>query len=210
MIDGRRVRLRPWVVALLVLAATARAALAQAPTSPGPYVLDARGVTITLPNDPAFFPPLAADSFIPGRGFGADLGAHVYRGRLGRSALGFGANWLWLRGTTSTTRTGPGVHSVFTAVAPQVSFNFGTGAGWSYIGGGAGIGSISSSTHPAAGAGASLDGGQQLAINVGGGAKWFFSKRKAVAFDVRFHRLMGRGGVPGASLMAVSAGFALR
>lgn len=201
-------------------------AYAQTPGPPGPYVIDLRGITSGLPNAPEFFPQAAVTAFVPGRGFGVDMGAHVYLSRLGSSRLGIGLNVIRLRGTTSqpadtavagaagATSAGAtgaaSIHATLTTVAPQVSFNFGTRSGWSYLSGGAGVGEITATALPAGLPSTRKSSGQVMAINVGGGARWFMKRRLAFGLDLRFHRFAAGAQTPGATLFAASVGVSMR
>jgi hypothetical protein len=167
---------RTAVVLTALLAGLAAPAAAQAPAAPppGPYVADVRVAT--------------------GRGLGVDLGAHVYIASLGSSRIGVGGTWLRLPGTTAedvvTGETAQGDPSV-TAIAPQLSFNFGTAAGWSTLS--AGYGRARLGTGEWAGS-----------INAGGGARWFLTDHAALGFDVRYHRLDAD------SVFAFSVGLSLK
>jgi opacity protein-like surface antigen len=97
-------------------------------------------------------------------------------------------------------------------IAPQLSFNFGTHEGWSYLSGGYGI----STTHTEVntpdsfgGEGGSSDR-RTSALNFGGGARWFLREHLAVGFDVRFHRLLARNPVPTTQMVGLSVGVSLR
>jgi hypothetical protein len=188
------------VLGLAVLAGTAPAA-AQATSPPGPWAIDVRGVTSPVPEDVVFYPPLAATARIPTRGFGLEGGAHVYLFNLGASRVGIGASALNVRAVTnpppspptssgSGTTMAPPRQSVqldLRIVAPQLSFNFGTRNGWSYVSAGAGFGDVITRT---AGASAGRRHSQRLNVmNVGGGARWFFLSHLAFGFDVRLHRV---------------------
>lgn len=95
-------------------------------------------------------------------------------------------------------------------VAPQVSVNFGSRDGWSYLSAGLGIASVTTRTEEVS------DGrrgsGQLRSVNFGGGARWFITPRVAFGFDVRAHKLAasGSGGTPAMTMMAVNAGLSLR
>ena len=236
--------LRPAAICLLwlgTLSGTPAAAQIAAPAPPGPYVIDVRGATIALPRDPAFFPPVPTGTIIPSRGYGIEVGAHVYRIRLGPGRLGIGASVLRVRGTaspaqptsgstsgsTSTTSapaTRPDVDATLTIFAPQLSFNFGSADGWSYVSAGAGNAHVSTGTSAFGGAGSgvppttasTIDSETLSSVNFGGGARWFAKSRLAFSFDLRFHLLSASGGsdtspaTPGIRLMSASAGLSLR
>jgi hypothetical protein len=202
-------------LALLIVPVSA---IAQTPEPPGPYVIDVRGTTMGIPNNPAFFPPLASGTAVPARGFGFDTGVHVYPVSLGVARVGVGANVLYARGHIASSD----VTSTVRMVAPQLSFNFGTRQGWSYLSAGYGGGSLRSdaplvvdaSSTAATGAavvsGGSVNTGRIGAVNLGGGARWFLSGHAALGLDVRFHRLSATATTPRVTLVSVSVGLSLR
>lgn len=187
-------RLLEFVAALLIPAAASAQDVLPGP--PGPYVFDLRGTTMGVPQAFGFYPAIPADALVPARGFGLDAGGHVYFGQWGPARLGIGASYVHVRGTS-----GEDIAITARLVAPQLSFNFGTSRGWSYVSGGAGVAQVSGRASPAAGADAASRGsGALLALNVGGGARWFFAPRFAITFDLRLHRIAEqapRGGAPG-------------
>ena len=190
--------MRSLVVAVLVLAASPVAA--QGPNAIAGYVIDLRGATAGLPNEAAFFPGIPVDTVVPARGFGFDVGGHVYLFTLGPSRLGVGVNYVSVRGTS------PGIATNVRTVVPQVSFNFGTADGWSYLSAGLGRASVRTTVDTETGALTSEFDGLS-AVNYGGGARWFLRRRLAVGFDVRFHRVSGP---PRANLLALAVGFSVR
>jgi len=177
-----------WTAVGLLLLLTGGNAWAQAPEPVGPYVLDARVTTATLPTDPAFYPPLANDTFIPGRSWGGEVGGAVYPWQVGPARLGLGASLLRTRGTAAL-KGADAIVANLTALVPQVSLNFGTGMGWSYLSGGVGSGTVSTRVTDAKGQIGRAATGRRLALNVGGGARWFSNRHVALGFDARFHRL---------------------
>ena len=191
-----------------------------APAPPGPYVVDVRGASSGLPQGAAFLPPLAADTPAPSRGHGFDVGGHVYFGRFGGARLGFGASLVNVRGkavtpratsspTTSSTPTGPpGVRVTMRTIAPQVSLNFGTTDGWSYLSGGVGITDVTAGTVDLVEI--SRDSGSLMTVNAGAGARWFVKRRLGVGFDARLHRLAKTDTMSGSMLFSISAGISLR
>ena len=192
-----RARLRHLGLVLLLLAPVA--AHGQALDPPGPWVLDVRGATSGLPSDTAFFPSLAVDTLVPSRGFGFDVGAHVYLFSLGPSRIGVGASYVEARGTTDT------VTANVRTVAPQVSFNFGSSNGWSYLGAGLGRAWVRTTAVQLSGT-AEQETGGVASINFGGGARWFLTSRIGVGFDVRWHRLAS---TPKTMLLSAGAGFSI-
>ena len=229
------------LLGLGVLAGTPASAQITAPDPPGPYVIDVRGATSAIPQDAGFFPPVPTATLIPSRGYGIDVGAHVYLMRLGSGRLGIGANVLRVRGTASPKApssgstsastpaprlppTTPDVDATLTTVAPQLSFNFGSADGWSYVSAGLGRAHMTTGSSAFGGEGSgtdltparSVDGGTRSSLNVGGGARWFTKRHLAYSFDVRFH-IVSAGAEQGTSpatprttLVAASVGISLR
>ena len=101
---------------------------------PGPYVVDLRGTTGGLPGSAPFYPPLGSTIEVSSRGLGFDVGGHVYLDASGLPRLGLGASFLRIRGSS------PESAAIVELIAPQVSLNFGSGNGWSYLGAGLGAG----------------------------------------------------------------------
>ncbi|MBI4263095.1 MAG: hypothetical protein HY657_01855 [Acidobacteria bacterium] len=189
-------------------------------------MLDVRGTTVGLPQDTSFLTPVPSGTVIPARAFGLDIGAHVYPLRLGAARLGLGANLLWARratspptptstSTTTVTRTIPDVLAELRTLAPQVSVNFGTRDGWSYLSAGLGVMEVDV-TRSGVGTRVSRDSGRLRSINVGGGARWFGNDHLAFGFDVRFHVIQAEARpvplaqTPRTTLVSASAGISLR
>jgi hypothetical protein len=165
-----------------------------------------------LPEEGEFYPPLPSGALIPARGFGLEAGAHVYLGRrLGPARLGVGASFAYIRGATDDTSASARL------LAPQLSFNFGTSEGWSYLSGGAGVADITGRVSGMEEAEVTATrSGFVLDLNVGGGARWFITRHVAVGFDLRLHRLgsgraeEGVAGTPSTMLLLASAGLSLK
>ena len=185
---------------------TAAQVLASGP--PGPYVIDIRGATAGLPSGSEFYPPLGTTAAISSRGFGLEAGGHVYLAVLGMPRLGLGASFVQLRGTSDDATV------TLRLIAPQLSFNFGTGNGWSYLSAGLGAGRLE--TEVASAPPARARTGTLRAINFGGGARWFLGTHLGVGFDVRFHRLAAgqiEGGVtltPRQTALTAAVGISLK
>ena len=188
------------LLAAVALVAAAAPAAAQVPDPVAGYVIDFRGATSGLPKESTFFPAIPTDTIIPARGFGINVGGHVFVLGLGPSRLGLGATYLRTRGTT------PGVVTNVSVVAPQLSFNFGTANGWSYLSAGLGRAWIRTSAEGDMGT-LVAESGPLSASNYGGGARWFLARRLAVGFDVRFHRISGPTKT---SFLAAGVGFSVR
>jgi hypothetical protein len=106
--------------------------------------------------------------------------------------------------------TTPGQRLVLTmrTLAPQVSFNFGTRDGWSYLSAGIGTGSVN--TEASGGVEGTRKSGQLRAVNVGGGARWFFTSHIAFGFDLRLHQIAAGDETDRNSVFAVGAGLSIR
>ena len=212
-------------IALAIAVLTPGASSAQV-SAPGPYVIDLRGTMSGAPGSASFYPPVSTAISVPQRAFGFGAGAHVYTFRIGVARLGFGVDVTRARGTartdvsavetTSTTAveaTGTfNAAMTVTTIAPQLSFNFGTQEGWSYLSAGFGT----AITHAEVTIPASFDGEagsrnrRTSAVNFGGGARWFLREHLAVGFDVRFHRLLASSSVPSTRIVGLSVGVSIR
>jgi len=190
--------------------ASSAAAQSLNPGPPGPFVIDVRGLTTGVPTVGALYPitttpppstPTGPPSTqttsttltIPSRGFGVDAGAHVYPLGLGPARLGIGANVLYARGTA------PDAVLTMQMVVPQLSFNFGTSNGWSYLSAGAGPVRIKTTR--------TFD---TQSINAGGGARWFLNNHTAISFDIRVHKLSAHESLPRTTLVSASVGVSLK
>jgi len=225
-------------VAVATLLLSTSAAAQSSPSTPGPYVIDIRAPMSGLPSTSAFHPVLPSNTLVPKRGFGLGIGGHIYLASLGVSRVGVGVEVMRVRGTAvtpatpSTPATSTGTSSssgaslsttgqidvamTLTAVTPQLSFNFGTREGWSYLSGGYGVTQIRTEATgerqgPLTGQTTLVrDDGRSAAINYGGGARWFIRARVAVGFDLRFQRIAAVGTRPGATLVVASVGLSVR
>lgn len=186
----------------------------------GRYVADARIAFPGFKQDPSIATGIGVTApNLPGRAFGVVLGAHWYPVRLGIITFGVGGEIVTARRGhtlntgTETTPVAVTVNSRFSAVSPQVSFNFGARDGWSYISGGIGW-----STFTAERMDKPLPDPESSSktINYGGGARWFAKKHLAVSMDLRFYAVnpqlatAARPGFPRMTLMAFSVGAAIR
>jgi hypothetical protein len=116
------------------------------------------------------------------------------------------------------------VDAALTVIAPQLSFNFGSSAGWSYLSAGVGRARVTSVTSAfggaASGSGVTPAGeatsGMLPSLNFGAGARWFAKSRLGVSFDVRFHKMSAgtagdaRPATPRTTVMAASVGISVR
>jgi hypothetical protein len=209
------------MLALVLMSWTSSVVHAQDPPPPiGRFVVDVRGMLPRLPESDQLAESRGLTlAELPSGGFGLDLGAHVYAIRWKVVTFGFGAQLTLARAHASGVDSagqagGRAVTERFTHVAPQVSFNFGSGDGWSYLSGGAGpsVWSIVPDGSEAAAA----DKERLQTINYGFGARWFTKRHMAFHFDVRFYQVAGgtaSGALPGSPftrLMIMGAGVSLR
>lgn len=186
----------------------------------GRYVADARVDFPKFKQDAATANGIGATALnLPTRAFGFVVGAHWYPVRLGIVTFGLGGEIAGARrGRTLNTGTeavplNVTVNSRFSAISPQVSFNFGARDGWSYISGGIGWSTFTAERqdHPLPDPESS-----SKTINYGGGARWFAKKHLAVSMDLRFYAVnpqlptTTRPGFPRMTLMAFSVGAAIR
>lgn len=203
------------------------AAFAQSSAPPGPYVLDLRGSMSGLPAGTSY-PATARGTIIPTRGFGLGAGAHLYLFQLGPSRIGLGVDGARVRGTadtlvlastsssSSSSTSATATKKVATAamdvttVAGQVSFNFGSHDGWSYLT--AGYGSTRTRAQVSSEVLGPIEHSVAVVklhrptINFGGGARWFIREHLGVGFDVRFHRLSN----PSKQIVGLSVGMSVR
>jgi hypothetical protein len=147
------------------------------------------------------------------------VGAHVYLLKWRAVTFGIGGELTFGRAhsTPSTaagqTRVLRPVRERFTSVAPQLSFNFGTGHGWSYLSGG--IGRSVWSIHPDGAEPGEADLEQLKTINYGGGARWFAKQHLAFSLDIRFYAIdpgtpFASTGSPRTTLMIFGAGVSVK
>ena len=190
-------RLAAWLGLAGVLLGSRVEAQSLTPGPPGPFVIDVRGVTSGIPASPGLYPDVAdtGDEFVvPARGFGFDVGGHVYLFNLGPARLGIGVNFIEVRGTATDAS------ATFQTVVPQLSFNFGTSDGWSYLSVGAGTARVNA-----------VASGSSSTINAGGGARWFMSQHLALGFDIRVHMIAADGDTMGKSTqVSASVGLSLK
>ena len=93
-------------------------------------------------------------------------------------------------------------------IAPQVSLNFGSRDGWSYLSAGLGAGSVNAeATDVLPGR---HESGLLRSVNYGGGARWFITPRLAFGFDLRAHQIAAGADTPKVSVFAVGAGLSFR
>jgi hypothetical protein len=155
---------------------------------------------------------------LPGRGLGLQLGVHLYPLHWRAVTFGVGGEVV----TSRARHTPPAQQTVvlrpteeaYRLIAPQLSFNFGTGNGWSYLSGGIGRSSWSLKVQGAADAFGDTE--PLKTINYGGGARWFIKPHLAFSFDVRFYAtnpgaaVGTRPGSPRTTLLFIGAGVSVK
>lgn len=186
---------RPAVAVVLFIFTLAAPAFAQEPPPKiGPFVIDLHGTVPRFPHGDSGDTLAASRALqldeLPGTGLGLHTGAHVYVLTIHPVTIGLGADVTLARAHHAAPQRGPDLFGFpvterFTHVAPEISFNFGTGDGWSYISGGIGPGVWSL----VAEGGPDLDANHERlkTINYGGGARWFIKRHIAFSVDVRFY-----------------------
>jgi hypothetical protein len=209
---------RAAALALVLIACSAGHAAAQDEKPRiGPFAVDVRASFPFFPNDQQL-----ADSRgltleeLPGRGIGVDLGAHVYFLRWKAVTFGIGGQVTLARASSDAQPELGRVGATERLVTggPHLSFNFGSGDGWSYISGG--VGASQWSLIPDGEEAEPGDVEQLFTINYGGGARWFAKPHLAFTFDVRFHAIdpgtpaNGRPGSPRTTLLVMSAGISVK
>jgi hypothetical protein len=166
------------------------------PGPPGPFVFDARGAVSGIPSSEAFVPPGGTVATVPSRGFGGSIGGHVYAIRIGPGRFGVGVDLTFVRGTSVDVKT------TVSSIDPQLSFNFGTSDGWSYLS--AGIGAARVSADPAG-----VSEGVP-SFNWGGGARWFLNPHFGIGFDIRVRMLSAGDVLPKGTSVGGAVGFSLK
>jgi len=162
------------------------------PDAIGRFAVDLHGVTGGFGPTPEQASVLGyADTDLPGRGFGFDIGGQVYFMKFGKVTLGAGGNFVQMSGSSDHKdpdglSTGNKADTRFRSFATQVTANFGRRKGWSYVSAGFGMTKFaiwrSADTAPS-------DLPNRRTINFGFGARWFQKEHVAFSFDMRFYRV---------------------
>jgi len=208
------------LLTLVWLSLASRAAAQEPPPKIGPFALDVQGTVPRFPDDDQLVQSrdlLASE--MPGAGFGLHASANVYVFTWKAVTFGLGADAAFARGhrsaqPISATTTGRPVTERFMHLAPELSFNFGTGDGWSYLSGG--IGRSIWSIVPDGRDPLNADRERLETINYGGGARWFVKPHLAFSVDARFYAIYpgtpdgGRPGSPRTTLLIVGAGISVK
>jgi hypothetical protein len=192
--DWRRA-VRLTTIAMVCLTSAAAAARAQGTSFEsrvGPFAIDVRGAMAALgpTADQAAQVGYGKDD-LPSKGWGIDVGAHVFPLKLGVATIGVGGNVVMARGhskpvSTTGEPSGREAWTRFRTYASQLSFNFGNGESWSYLSGGIGYStfSVSNASYPDP---ASLP--MRQTINYGWGGRWFVRRHVAFSLDLRFYQI---------------------
>jgi hypothetical protein len=218
----RSVRLKrshPIATLLFVLVGAAHA---RAQEPPPRIPLLAADLHVTVPRFPSDQP--LADSRgmtlaeLPGRGFGLHAAVTFYPLKWRAITFGIGGEVTANHASQSPAEGVVGVRAAeekFLSAAPQISFNFGSGHGWSYLSGGLGISQWSlipdgrDEPFPS-------DTEGLKTLNYGGGARWFIKPHLAFSFDVRFYVVsqgtpyLGYPGSPRTTLLIIGAGISVK
>lgn len=210
---------------LLTLGGLSGPAQAQDRVRLGPYVIDVRGALPIFGQNELVAALRGLRTLqLPPRGFGLDVGAHVYPLRWRAIAFGVGVQALFSRGTRAPSLTeleefggtseddplAP-IQTRFTSIAPQLSFNFGGTNGWSYLSGG--LGQSMFNVGPV---GVERDDRRFSTLNYGGGGRWFAKDHLAFALDLRFYGISPQEetddfpGLPRLTLMVLSLGVSFK
>jgi hypothetical protein len=214
---------RPLAALLLTvvcLAIAARAVAQEPPPKIGPFAFDLQGTVPRFPNDPqlAQSRDLSAQE-MPHTGLGLHASANVYVFKWKAVTFGLGGDAAFARAHSaavplSATTTSRPVTEHFTHIAPVLSFNFGTGDGWSYLSGG--IGRSTWFIVPDGQEPLNADREHLETINYGGGARWFAKPHLAFSVDVRFYAIYpgtpdgGRPGSPRTTLLIFGGGISVK
>jgi len=213
--------MRRLLVALfgVVLLFSASASAQEPPPRIGPFVIDFHATVPRFPSDDG---QLAAShglstAQLPGTGLGIQAGAHVYVLRLKAITFGLGAEFATGHSSQAPEQgsTLAATEARFTTFAPQLSFNFGNGRGWSYLSGG--LGASTWAIYPTQTGQGPADTERLKTLNYGGGARWFAKPHLAFSLDVRIY-VVSPGtpyyppalGSPHTNLLVIGAGVSVK
>ena len=209
---------RTCIATACILYALAPSAATAQPEEPiGRYVVDVRGSVAPFGQNEDLAAPLGLDPFAtPSLGLGFETGAHAYVFRWAGITFGVGASFHHSRGSRGPellSSERPTLRTSFTAVSPQISFNFGGRDGWSYLSGGLGTSRLSLR---ASDDDATPPQRRANTLNYGGGARWFIRERLAFSLDLRFYAISPLPSLddhpraPRMTLMVVNVGASFR
>jgi hypothetical protein len=150
--------------------------------------LDARAGFASIGRDTTTATDLGVSSAdLPARARTLVLGAHLYPFRRGKLKLGIGGEAHLgsasnQRKDTAGDPVGPEIHRRLKGISGQISLNFGTGTGWSYLTAGSGPFKFESFLDDGV-----PDGVGTTTLNFGGGARWFGRSHLGFTVDLRFY-----------------------
>ena len=215
-----RMLARVFVCATLITLIAANPSDAQDPPPKiGPFVVDLHATVPQFPQDLQLAQSRGMTlAELPGRGLGVLAGVHIYPLRWRGITFGLGGEFATGRSRQTPTAAQTAVRPAterLTTITPQLSFNFGTGNGWSYISGG--LGRSTWAVVPQGQVGFAADSETLKTISYGGGARWFMKTHLAFSFDVRFYAInpgtpffAGSLGSPRTTLLVIGAGVSVR
>jgi hypothetical protein len=197
---------------------------AQEPPPPIPrFVVDAHATVPLFPSDSQQLidsrNPGWTLASLPGRGWGGQLGLHLYLLKWRALTVGIGGEVMVASATspgpTDQNPTAIALEERIVSAAPQLSFNFGTGHGWSYLSGG--VGRSVWSLHETGQVAAAQDVEPLSTVNYGGGARWFIKNHLAFSLDARLYEIQPgtlvpplEKGSPRTRMFIIGAGVSLK
>jgi hypothetical protein len=221
--------MRRAVLALFAAASLSVHGRADAQNAPTPFprvVVDLHGIVPVFPNDNA---QLANSRFVternepltvgelPGAGFGGRIGVHAYLFKWKAITFGIGGEVFSAKSTSNPSDPSLNLVPVaerLTSADGQVSFNFGSGHGWSYLSGG--FGRSQWSIIPAGQPATSADAESLPTANYGGGAHWSIRRHLGFSLDFRLYEIQPGSptstgpGSPRTRLLVAGAGIFLK
>ena len=202
-----------FALVLSILIAASPAFAQEPPPKIGPFAVDLHATVPRFPTDDA---ALASSrgmnpEELPGVGLGIQIGAHVYLFKWKAVTVGIGGEYAASRSSSTPPEGQTGLRpatETFKTIAPQLSLNFGTGHGWSYLSGG--IGTSTWSIVPDGQEPGPVDTDRIRTVNYGGGARWFAKPHLAFSFDVRFYQVDPYLNSPRTTLLVIGAGVSIK
>jgi hypothetical protein len=189
----------------------------------GPLVVDLHGSFPRFPSENVLLADsrdLTTVNELPGTGLGAQFALQVYVFKLRAVTIGVGGEVATARARETPVEGAAAQRAVtetFRTIDVQLSLNFGSGNGWSYLSGG--IGRSNWAIVPEGAERLPGDDEVLKTINYGGGARWFAKDHLAFSFDVRFYALNpGIGisepktlpGSPRTTFLVIAAGISIK